>query len=505
MNSRSVPILLLVVALALTSIPAAAANTLQVARAHRGASPFTVRGPKAIPSGNTVGTNSDIFTCQVGLTPPFVCYDPYEMRHAYNIDTLINAGFTGKGKTIVIVDAFQSPNIVDQLNVFDETFDLPGLNGLGAPRDPSLGTFKQIAPDGLTDFDSNDGNMINWAGEISLDVEWAHAIAPGANITLVLAKTNDDADILSATQYAVDHNLGDVISQSFGENESCVDSNLLTAQHKLFVKATLKHITLIASSGDDGAAQATCDGTSFVRAASSPASDPLVTAVGGTELHAADYCLLVLGCDPTANPAPGTYQGEIVWNEEDLGFGATGGGFSVLYRAPFYQLGSVPFRKGRGVPDVAYDAAVAHGVLTYLDIPGIDPGIYLFGGTSAGSPQWAGIVAIAGQKAKRSLGFINGTLYLFSAFPKTYSALFNDVTSGDNSILEEDADGKPVLIRGFNAGTKWDATTGLGSPKADQVVNFLTLFTSDSDAHQAMNNSGPSGSRRSGHHRVRNH
>ena len=91
--------------------------------------------------------------------------------------------------------------------------------------------------------------------------------------------------------------------------------SLLAAQHKLFVKATLKHITLIASSGDDGAAQGTCDGTSWVRAASSPASDPLVTAVGGTELHAADYCLTELGCDPTANPAPGTYQGEIAWNE----------------------------------------------------------------------------------------------------------------------------------------------------------------------------------------------
>ena len=79
------------------------------------------------------------------------------------------------------------------------------------------------------------------------------------------------------------------------------------------------------------------------------------------------------------------------------------------------------------------------------------------------------------------------------------------MTSGNNSIVEEDADGNPVPITGFNAGRKWDATTGLGSPKADQVVNFLTLFTSDNDAKQAMNNSGPSGSRRSGHHRVRNH
>src|SRR5262249_40401922 len=157
----------------------------------------------------------------------------------------------------------------------------------------------------------------------------------------------------------------------------------------------------------------------------------------------------LVDCDPV----PGTYQGEIAWNEGDLGFGATGGGFSVLYRTPFYQLGSVSLRQGRGVPDVSYDAAVAHGVLTYLDIPGVDPGIYLFGGTSAGSPQWAGIVAIADQKARRSLGFINATLYLFSLLPKGYSALFHDVTSGNNSVLEEDANGNPVLITGFNAAT----------------------------------------------------
>jgi subtilase family serine protease len=469
-------------------------------------SPFLVKGPQAVPSG-ALSSNYDLFTCQVGLAPGVLCYDPYEMRHAYNTDTLINAGLTGKGQTIVIVDAFQSPHIVAELNAFDDYYALPGLNGLGRPNDPRLGKFTQIAPDKLIRFVPGDDNMTGWAEEISLDVEWAHAIAPGANITLVLAKTNDDADILSATQYAVDHNLGNVISQSFGENESCVDSNLLAAQHKLFVKATLQHITLIASSGDDGASQATCDGSSIVLAASSPASDPLVTAVGGTELHAADYCLTVLGCDPTTNPAAGTYKGEEAWNETDeLGSGATGGGFSVLYRLPFYQLGTVHFtRKGRGEPDVSYDAAVLTGVLTYLDIPGVDAGFYLFGGTSAGSPQWAAIVAIADQKAKRSLGFINATLYLFSLFPKNYSAMFHDVTSGNNTVTEPDANGKDVTVNGFDAGTKWDATTGLGSPKTDQVVNFLTLFTSDNDANQAMNNSDPSGNHHSGRHKVRAH
>ena len=320
------------------------------------------------------------------------------MRHAYNIDTLINAGFDGRGKTIVIVDAFQSPNIVAQLNFCDTFYGLPSLNGLGGPANPSLGTFTQVAPDGLTPFDPNDGNMVGWAEEISLDVLWAHAIAPGANIVLVLAKSNNDTDILSATKYAVDHHLGDVISQSFGENESCVDPDLLAQQHKVFADATRKNITLFASSGDEGAAQTTCDGNSWVKAASSPASDPLVTAVGGTELTAADYCLTSLGCNPLANPAPGTYQGEIAWNEGPP-FGdfqsffdstsATGGGFSVLYDEPSYQKGTIHGGKQRGVPDVSYNAAVLHGVLTYLDIPG-----------NSASP--ASIVSAAPAPARRS-------------------------------------------------------------------------------------------------------
>jgi subtilase family serine protease len=282
------------------------------------------------------------------------------------------------------------------------------LNGLGGPPDPSLGTFTQVAPDGLTPFVAGDPNVTGWAEEISLDVLWAHAIAPGANIELVLAKSNADADILSVTKYAVDNHLGDVISQSFGENESCMDPILLGQQHQVFADATVNHITIFASSGDDGAAQLTCDGSSLVQAVSTPASDPLVTAVGGTELHAARYCLAAFPpCSST--PPPGTYQGEIAWNEPN--FGATGGGFSVLHDEPSYQRGTIHGGKQRGVPDVSYNAAVLHGVLTYLNIPGIPAGFYLFGGTSAGSPQWSAILSIADQKAGHDLGFINKVLY----------------------------------------------------------------------------------------------
>ena len=138
------------------------------------------------------------------------------MRHAYQVDSLISAGFDGSGHTIVIVDAFQNPNLVSQVATYEAFYGLPPIN------------LTQIAPDGLTPFVPGNANMTGWAEEISLDVEWAHAIAPGANIVLVLAKTNDDADILSALRYAVDNNLGDVISMSFGENESCVDPDLLS-------------------------------------------------------------------------------------------------------------------------------------------------------------------------------------------------------------------------------------------------------------------------------------
>ena len=453
--------------------------------AHKGSSvsPFLKVGAQAIPS-EVIGPKYGLFTCQiVGLSPGATCYDPYQMRHAYNIDTLVNQGFDGRGKTIVIVDAFQSPRIVQQLNFYNSFYGLPSLNGLGAASNPNLGTFTQVAPDGLTPFVVGDLNMTGWAEEISLDVLWAHAIAPGANIVLDLAKSNDDADILSATKYAVDHNLGDVISQSFGENESC-DPILLAKQHQVFEDATLKNITLLASSGDDGAAQQTCDGSSFVRAASSPASDPLVTAVGGTELHAARYCLPTRGCDPSANPAPGTYQGEIAWNEF-ASSEATGGGFSVLYDEPSYQQGTIHGGKQRGVPDVSYSAAVLHGALTYLNIPGVPAGFYLFGGTSAGSPQWAAILAIADQKSGYNLGFINTALYQIGQANPHYSADFRDVTSGNNSVVED------VAVQGCNAGPGWDATTGLGSPTTDQLVGDLIQFISPGDGRAVLAESTP--------------
>lgn len=469
---------LLSVSAAITVIFALIPMASSRARRSSVASPFLKIGAQAVPA-DISGPNYGLFQCQVGLSA-VTCYDPYQIRHAYRIATLITAGLTGKGKTIVIVDAYQSPNIVQQLNFYDTFYGLPGLNGLGAPFDPSLGTFSQVAPNGLTPFVAGDPNMTGWAEEISLDVLWAHAIAPGANIVLVLAKSNDDADILSATEFAVDHDLGDVVSQSFGENEACADPALLAQEHQLFAKATLKHMTLFASAGDSGSAQPTCDNSALVLAASTPATDPLVTAVGGTELHAAGYCLVALGCDPAKNPVRGTYEGEIVWNEPAIGAG--GGGFSVLYDEPSYQEGTIHGGKQRGEPDVSYSAAVEHGLLTYLNIPGLPVGMYLFGGTSAGSPQWAAILAIADQKVGYNLGFINKALYHIGQAPRHDSASFFDVTIGNNAFGG---------IPGFSAGPGWDAASGLGSPMTDALVDFLIQFVSAGDGIEAVNGSKP--------------
>lgn len=478
----AIAVLVLIFGLATFSSRAGTFAANDTATAKSTVHPSSVRSPDAL-TDTVPGPNYGLFTCQVGASTS-VCYDPYQMRHAYGVDNLISAGFTGAGKTIVIVDAFQSPNILQELSFYNSFYGLPAMNVAGGP------TFTQVAPDGLTPFVVGDPNMTGWAEEISLDVLWAHAIAPGANIVLVLAKDNNDSSIVSAEKYAVDNNLGDVISQSFGENESCLAPADLASYNQVYAEATQKNITIFASSGDQGASQQTCDGNSWVRAASFPASHPLATGVGGTELHAAKYCLTTRGCDPTTQPAFGTYLGEIVWNEFSQSE-SSGGGYSVLFDEPSYQQGTIHSGKQRGVPDVAYNAAVLHGVLTYLNIPGIPVGFYLFGGTSAGSPQWSAITAIADQKAGGRLGFLNKALYHIGQAQDHYSSSLHDVTSGTNSVVEFDSSNNAVAITGFDAGPGWDPTTGLGSPIADQLVNYLIQFVSPGDGTAAIAQSTP--------------
>ena len=378
--------------------------------------------------------------CQT--TTPAGCYGPAQIRAAYGIDQLAaRTGVTGQGRTIVIIDAFQSPTIVGDLASFDQLF------GLSSPQ------LNVIAPDGLTPFDQNDANQVGWAGEITLDVEWAHAIAPGATIDLVLAKSNNDADLLSAQKYAIEHNLGDTITQSFGEAEQCMDPKIFAQQHQLFMLAAAKGITVFASAGDQGAAQPTCDGSSYAKAVSTPASDPFVTGVGGTALD--------------ADGTTGAYHSESVWNEPRF-TSAGGGGYSVEYATPGFQRDLHLSR--RGVPDVTYNAAIIGGVLAVWSSSGQGAGlVFRFGGTSAGSPQWAGLAALADQLGHHRIGYINYQLYAFAHGP-LYGAAYHDVTTGDNTYH-----GSSVTVPGYSATPGWDPASGLGSPKANVLLPLLAF------------------------------
>jgi subtilase family serine protease len=390
------------------------------------------------------------------------CYQASQIQNAYNITPLLNRGINGAGRTIVIVDAFGSPTIASDLQTFDATMGLPN---------PS---FTQITPAGSPPpFNVNDPNQFGWAVETTLDVEWAHVTAPGANIVLAIAPSSNDSDILNTTKYVVDHNVGDVISQSFGEAEACMDPTLLSEQHAVFAEAVSKGITLFASSGDSGASQPSCDpnSTAALFAASTPASDPNVTAVGGTTL--------------TADPSTGAYQSETAWTEPfgcnppavaQTDVNCSGGGFSSVYARPDYQS-ALQKNRARGVPDVAYNAGVTGGVLIFSATINVAEGLaanapvfFIIGGTSAGSPQWAGLAADADQLGGHRMGNINPALYSIAQAKKHYAAALHDITIGNNDVAE--------IGGGFNAGTGWDPVTGLGTPNAAGLLPLLAMRTS---------------------------
>jgi subtilase family serine protease len=391
------------------------------------------------------GTNKVLFPCQSSTNPlPITCYGPGQIAQAYGLQGLAQRGITGKGSTIVIIDAFGSPTIQADLQAFDVAWGLP---------DPQLTV---LAPYGVN------GSNYGWAGETSLDVEYSHAMAPGAAITLVAAQSDSDVDLYNAIKYAVDQNLGDVISMSFGETESCADPNLLAAEHQVFQEAASKGVSVLASAGDFGSAQFTCDGSSFTTAVSEPASDPLVTALGGTAL--------------TADTTTGQYIGETAWNESgDFGV-AGGGGYSLLNQRPDYQSGVTGNTAGRAVPDLALNSSVIGGVLVFMTDPfSGQEYATIYGGTSVASPEFAGIVADGVQMAHHRLGLLNRGLYTLGKSPLS-SAAFHDITSGNNVLFSSG-------IAGYTVQQGWDAVTGWGTPKADVFLPMLIASLHSNDAH----------------------
>jgi len=403
---------------------------------HPGAIAASKETPRA---GNSIPR----FTCELrpfDLSQGLFCYGPDAIRKAYGLDGMIAKGINGKGHTIVIIDAYGSPTAESDLKAFDALFGLP---------DP---VFTAIQMPGTPPFDPNDANIVGWTGEIALDTQWSHVVAPGANIVLIGAKSNDDRDLLAALNYALDHHLGDVVSMSFGESENSLSNpdglDIVAGWQAAFTRAKQQHVTLFASAGDQGATNVFDDDGDVLPwpNASFPASSPLVTSVGGTNLF--------FGSATNADPN-GTYQSEQVWND---GFGAGGGGMSILFDEPLTQSLAVgssinkTLHKHRGVPDVAYNGGVVGGVLVVWT-----PGggcCFIFGGTSAGAPQWAGITADLNQARGRPMGFINDRLNLLGGLG-ALRGLFHDVTKGDNSFAPVD---------GYPAKSGYDLSTGWGTP-----------------------------------------
>ena len=330
--------------------------------------------------------------------------DPAQLWQAYGFNQLGNFSGNlpadGRGQTIAIVDAMGDPNIAADLQYFDSYYGLPSANFQAV--DLSQGKAK---PDP------------NWAIETALDVEWAHAVAPGAKILLVETLSDEVPDLLAGVQYARQQSGVSVVSMSWacGEfpQETSLDSYFALA-------ASDPGVTFIASAGDNGAP------------ATWPAAAANVLSVGGTTLQ---------------TDSNGAYRNEIGW-------GYSGGGLSLYESEPSYQF-QVQGTGVRTVPDVAYDADPNTGFPIYGSGAGMT-GWSVVAGTSAGAPQWAGIIAIANEGraavGKSALRCAATNIY---QLPSTD---FHDIASGFN---------------GYPARPGYDLVTGRGTPYVNRIVPDL--------------------------------
>jgi subtilase family serine protease len=300
------------------------------------------------------------------------------------------------------------------------------------------------------------------SGEYSGDVEIVHAIAPQAAIRVILIPADVSLALVVKNFSAalrMAPSLGGVVSVSLGTNESCFTSAQVATVHSALEFDDKRHVTVAVAAGDFGAEGQPCTATPTpARAVIFPASDPLALAVGGTSLD--------------ASHRTGTYIGETVWNRPGSGVPgvvASGGGFSRDFARPAYQADVPGIGARRGVPDVASDADLDTGIAG-VEAEGGQFAITPGGGTSAGAPVWAGIVAMADQYAGRHLGFINPAIYEIGRSAR-YHRAFHDVTKGNNTV-----EVGSVTVRGFDAGPGWDPVTGWGSPNAQLLIPLLARY-----------------------------
>jgi len=430
------------------AVGVAAAGTLTGAAV---AGPAASASTAASGAGNATatarGAAGPVYDCLTLASP--TCYSPRQFRTAYGIQSLTGRGITGRGETVVMPEFAATPGEAGVTDVRQDIARYDSVFGLPAAH---LRVITTLAP-GASPFQAPD--------EYSGDVEIVHAIAPQAAIRVILIPADVSfalgvRDFSAALRMAP--SLGSVVSiTQGGVNESCLTSAQVATVHSALQFDRERHVTVAVAAGDFGAEGQPCTATP-ARAVVFPASDPLALAVGGTSLD--------------ASHRTGAYIGETVWNR--LGSGvpgvvASGGGFSRDFARPAYQAHVPGIGARRGVPDVASAADPDTGIACAW-VGGGQFGIFAAGGTSAGAPVWAGIVALADQYAGRHLGFINPAIYEIGRSAE-YHRAFHDVTKGNNTVQVGS-----VTVKGFDAGPGWDPVTGWGSPNAQVLIPLLARY-----------------------------
>ncbi|BAJ27518.1 MULTISPECIES: S53 family peptidase [Kitasatospora] len=409
---------------------------------------FTLR-PASAGQIDAVGRVAPISTSDCVAQIGIHCYSPLQYRTAYHLDPLYRQGVTGKGRTIVIVDAFGSPTVQHDLETFDKQWGIPDTQ------------VEVVKWGNVPVFDPTNADHTGWAGETTLDVEYAHAIAPDAHIVLVetgVAETEGVTglpEMMDAEKAVIQSHDVDVVSQSFGATENTFpgyDKGDFKSIEKLryaFRFAAAKDVTVLAASGDNGATDATENGSDLYpyRVNSWPSADPLVTSVGGTQL--------------TLDDAGNRTAPDKVWHDQ---YGAGGGGVSGVFERPWYQAAVANVTGDhRGTPDISMSAAVDGAAWTYESYDPTRVGWHLVGGTSEATPIFSGVVALANQLAGHRLGQLNPRLYALALLPQQASGI-TDVTAGDNSWES---------VTGYQATKGYDLSSGLGTVDGTRFVHSL--------------------------------
>jgi subtilase family serine protease len=423
--------------------------------------------PDIVRFDSPAATGRPPTTAQCQQAFHIACYSPVQIEQAYGIPELLAQRIDGRGQTIVIVDSFGSPTIAHDLRMFDATYNLP--------PPPKLTVIRPAGP--VPPYQPT-SNREGWAGETSLDVEYAHAMAPGAKILLVETPISENEgttgfpQIVTAEKYVISHHLGSVISQSFSATEETFPTRgSLLALRSAYKEAAANGVTVLAAAGDSGAADVHLNGSTYYLkpVTTWPDSDPLVTGVGGTQLH-----LNATGQRTTPatvwNDTNSVAANQFIFADHGPNPLAGGGGKSVIFARPSYQNGvQRVVGTSRGVPDIAMSAACNGAVNVYQSFKGNQPGWYQVCGTSEATPLFAGVVALADQMAGHPLGPINARLYQMLA---QHALGLVDITKGDNSVAFNQG-GKRNIVHGFNAAPGYDLASGVGTIYAPWFVPEL--------------------------------